>query len=135
MQTKKMLCLQLVMQSYFCWKKITRADYIIFCSQRVRIFPIQTFYIDFQKCFLHAFIHWEFMTIWGFLNTLLKVTITTGMIITYRMIIGLWPEKLVVEIMILLRNVIYTVVYTLINLMLKARDYCSDNLKSFQRIV
>ena len=56
MQTKKLLCLQLLMQSYFCRKKITRADYRIFCLQRVRIFPIHTFYIDFRKCTLHAFI-------------------------------------------------------------------------------
>ena len=40
---------------FFSRKKITRVDYRIFRLQRISIFPMHKFYIDFQKCTLYIF--------------------------------------------------------------------------------
>ena len=73
-QTKKILCLQrnavakdFPCVQYFCRKKITRADYRIFSLQRIRIFPVHKFCIDFRiqtfKSALNVFLfHWKFTT-------------------------------------------------------------------------
>ena len=44
---------------FFRRKKIISAGYRIFCLQRIRIFPMHIFYIDFRKCTLRIFIPLE----------------------------------------------------------------------------
>ena len=54
---KEMQSLRIFSVQFFCRKKITSSDYRVFYYYR--IFPIHTFYIDFQKCTVHIFIPLE----------------------------------------------------------------------------